>query len=94
MGAVGAALGVTVVLAPVFHPWYTTWPLAVLAVAATRTVWFVLPCALASFLALPDGTNLARLTKAPGAIGMTILLLTAAACCLPNQRPRPSPPPR
>ncbi|MFI6265091.1 polyprenol phosphomannose-dependent alpha 1,6 mannosyltransferase MptB [Micromonospora sp. NPDC051006] len=72
----GLALAATVVLAPVFHPWYATWPLALLAVAATRTTWFVLPCAVASCLTLPDGTNLARFTKAPGAIVMTALLLT------------------
>ncbi|PZG20557.1 DUF2029 domain-containing protein [Micromonospora craterilacus] len=75
----GLALAATVALAPVFHPWYATWPLAVLAVAAARTTWFVLPCAVASFLALPDGTNLARLTKAPGAVAMTILVVALVA---------------
>ncbi|MBQ1025495.1 polyprenol phosphomannose-dependent alpha 1,6 mannosyltransferase MptB [Micromonospora sp. C95] len=77
LGGAGVGLVATVVLAPVFHPWYATWPLAVLAVAATRTAWFVVPCALASFLALPDGTSVARLTKAPGAIAMTALILAA-----------------
>ncbi|WP_328371789.1 polyprenol phosphomannose-dependent alpha 1,6 mannosyltransferase MptB [Micromonospora zamorensis] len=74
----GAALALvaTVVLSPVFHPWYATWPLALLALTATRTTWFVLPTAAAAFLALPDGTNLARVTKAPGALAMTVLLLT------------------
>ncbi|MGC5309081.1 polyprenol phosphomannose-dependent alpha 1,6 mannosyltransferase MptB [Micromonospora zamorensis] len=74
----GAALALvaTVVLSPVFHPWYATWPLALLALTATRTTWFVLPVAVAAFLALPDGTNLARFTKAPGALAMTVLLLT------------------
>nr|WP_241563120.1 polyprenol phosphomannose-dependent alpha 1,6 mannosyltransferase MptB [Micromonospora costi] len=71
----GLALAATVALAPVFHPWYATWPLALLAVAATRTTWFVLPCAAATFLTLPDGTNLARFSKAPGAIAMTALTL-------------------
>jgi alpha-1,6-mannosyltransferase len=65
-------------LAPVFHPWYATWPLAVLAVAAARTTWFLLPCAVASFLTLPDGTNLARFAKAPGAIAMTLLLVAVS----------------
>ncbi|WP_435824261.1 polyprenol phosphomannose-dependent alpha 1,6 mannosyltransferase MptB [Micromonospora echinofusca] len=69
----GLALAATVVLAPVFHPWYATWPLALLAVAAARTTWFVAPCAAAAFLALPDGTNLARFSKAPGALAMTAL---------------------
>ncbi|WP_089021973.1 polyprenol phosphomannose-dependent alpha 1,6 mannosyltransferase MptB [Micromonospora coriariae] len=74
----GAALALvaTVVLSPVFHPWYATWPLALLALTAIRTAWFVPPAAVAGFLALPDGTNLARFTKAPGAVAMTALLLT------------------
>ncbi|MFC5922427.1 polyprenol phosphomannose-dependent alpha 1,6 mannosyltransferase MptB [Micromonospora vulcania] len=71
----GLALAATVVLSPVFHPWYATWPLALLALTTTRTTWFVLPAAAAAFLALPDGTNLARVTKAPGALAMTALLL-------------------
>ncbi|MBO4205407.1 DUF2029 domain-containing protein [Micromonospora echinofusca] len=70
----GLALTATVVLAPVFHPWYATWPLLLLAVTMTRTDWFLLPCAVAAFLVLPDGTSLARYTKAPGAILMTALL--------------------
>ncbi|MEW2381891.1 polyprenol phosphomannose-dependent alpha 1,6 mannosyltransferase MptB [Micromonospora sp. NPDC047707] len=87
----GLALAATVALAPVFHPWYATWPLAVLAVVAVRTGWFVLPCAVAAFLALPDGTNLARLVKAPGALVMTVLVVALAVWGLPrlrNVRPR------
>ncbi|MFI7663121.1 polyprenol phosphomannose-dependent alpha 1,6 mannosyltransferase MptB [Micromonospora parva] len=74
----GAALALvaTVVLSPVFHPWYATWPLALLALTAGRATWFVLPASAAAFLTLPDGTNLARFTKAPGAVAMTALLLT------------------
>ncbi|WP_307871080.1 polyprenol phosphomannose-dependent alpha 1,6 mannosyltransferase MptB [Micromonospora sp. C51] len=87
LGGAGVGLVATVVLAPVFHPWYATWPLAVLAVVATRTAWFVAPCALASFLALPDGTNVARLTKAPGAIVMTALVLAAFLWSLSRRRP-------
>ncbi|GAB3068255.1 polyprenol phosphomannose-dependent alpha 1,6 mannosyltransferase MptB [Micromonospora schwarzwaldensis] len=78
----GLALAATVALAPVFHPWYATWPLALLAVAVVspaRTVWFVAPCAAASVLALPDGTNLARFTKAPGAVLMTALVVVVVA---------------
>ncbi|WP_405090626.1 polyprenol phosphomannose-dependent alpha 1,6 mannosyltransferase MptB [Micromonospora sp. NBC_01392] len=74
----GLALAATVLLAPVFHPWYAVWPLALLAVAVVspaRTVWFVAPCAVASVLTLPDGTNLARFTKAPGAVLMTVLVV-------------------
>ncbi|MEV0002947.1 polyprenol phosphomannose-dependent alpha 1,6 mannosyltransferase MptB [Micromonospora sp. NPDC050980] len=77
----GLALAATVLLAPVFHPWYATWPLALLAVATrspARAVWFVAPCAVASVLTLPDGTNLARFTKAPGAVLMTALVVVVA----------------
>ncbi|WP_433529309.1 polyprenol phosphomannose-dependent alpha 1,6 mannosyltransferase MptB [Micromonospora sp. CA-263727] len=82
----GLALALTVALAPVFHPWYATWPLAVLAVAAARTTWFVAPSALVAFLALPDGTNLARLAKAPGAVAMTLLVIGVAVWGLPRLR--------
>ncbi|WBB82226.1 polyprenol phosphomannose-dependent alpha 1,6 mannosyltransferase MptB [Micromonospora sp. WMMD882] len=91
----GLALAATVALAPVFHPWYAVWPLAVLAVCATRTTWFLLPCAVASFLTLPDGTNLARFSKAPGALLMTagVLWLLARTVPLLASRARPGPPP-
>ncbi|WP_091089923.1 polyprenol phosphomannose-dependent alpha 1,6 mannosyltransferase MptB [Micromonospora nigra] len=82
----GLALTATVALAPVFHPWYATWPLLLLAVAARHTLWFVPPAVGASFLALPDGTNLARLTKAPGAVAMTALLVAVAVWGLPRLR--------
>ncbi|MEV0807201.1 polyprenol phosphomannose-dependent alpha 1,6 mannosyltransferase MptB [Micromonospora sp. NPDC050200] len=84
--AAGVALAATVVLAPVLHPWYATWPLLVLAVSATRTTWFVLPCAVAGFLALPDGTSLARSTKAPGAIAMTGLVVVLVGWALRRAR--------
>lgn len=84
----GAALALvaTVVLSPVFHPWYATWPLALLALTAVQTRWFTVPTALAAFLALPDGTNLARFTKAPGALAMTALLLTVLVLALRRAR--------
>ncbi|WP_432954896.1 polyprenol phosphomannose-dependent alpha 1,6 mannosyltransferase MptB [Micromonospora haikouensis] len=78
----GLALAATVALSPVFHPWYAIWPLTLLAVSVirpARTTWFVLPSAVAAVLVLPDGTNLARSTKAPGAIAMTALLVALAA---------------
>ncbi|MEV0426895.1 polyprenol phosphomannose-dependent alpha 1,6 mannosyltransferase MptB [Micromonospora sp. NPDC050495] len=89
----GLALAATVLLAPVFHPWYAVWPLALLAVATrspARTAWFVAPCALAGLLVLPDGTNLARFTKAPGAIAMTALVLAAAAAAIRAARAAPT----
>ncbi|MDG4799478.1 polyprenol phosphomannose-dependent alpha 1,6 mannosyltransferase MptB [Micromonospora sp. WMMD980] len=93
----GLASAATVLLAPVFHPWYATWPLALLAVAVVppaRTVWFVAPCAVASVLALPDGTNLARFTKAPGAVLMTVLVVVVVVRAVragpaPRWRSRP-----
>ena len=59
----GLALAATVALAPLFHPWYWTWPLAVLAATARRTGWFALVALVSSFLVLADGTGLARYTK-------------------------------
>jgi alpha-1,6-mannosyltransferase len=89
----GLALAATVALAPVFHPWYATWPLALLAVAATRTAWFVAPCAAAAFLTLPDGTNLARFAKAPGALAMTALVVGLVVwALLRRRRPRAAQP--
>ncbi|MEH0842261.1 polyprenol phosphomannose-dependent alpha 1,6 mannosyltransferase MptB [Micromonospora sp. CPCC 205711] len=84
----GLALAATVALAPVLYPWYVTWPLAVLAVSATRTTWFVLPSAVAAFLALPDGTTVARYSKAPGAIAMTALLVLLAVRAVRARRTR------
>ena len=72
----GYALAATVLLAPVFHPWYAIWPLAVLAATLPRdTRWLIVPCAVAAALSLPDGYNLALAVKAQGAVLMTALLL-------------------
>ncbi|BCJ45161.1 membrane protein [Actinoplanes ianthinogenes] len=69
----GLALAATVLLAPVFHPWYAIWPLAVLAATVRPdTRWLVVPCAVAAVLCLPDGYNLALATKAQGAVAMTV----------------------
>jgi alpha-1,6-mannosyltransferase len=76
--AAGLALAATVALGPVFHPWYATWPLVVLAATARRTGWFVVPALVAGFLVLPDGTALASFTKAPGALAMTALVVLGA----------------
>ncbi|MFC4021170.1 polyprenol phosphomannose-dependent alpha 1,6 mannosyltransferase MptB [Micromonospora sp. GCM10011542] len=87
----GLALAATVVLSPVFHPWYATWPLALLALTATRTTWFVVPAALAAFLTLPDGTNLARFAKAPGAIVLTALVIVLLLLRLTHRPGLPRP---
>jgi alpha-1,6-mannosyltransferase len=71
----GLALAATVALAPVFHPWYATWPLAVLAATAARTGWFTRIALVTSFFVLPDGTGLPRFTKIPGAPLMTLLVI-------------------
>ena len=71
----GYALAATVVLAPVFHPWYAVWPLALLAVTVHRpTWWLVVPYVAATALCLPDGYNLALATKSQGAIAMTVFI--------------------
>ncbi|WP_030488849.1 polyprenol phosphomannose-dependent alpha 1,6 mannosyltransferase MptB [Micromonospora chokoriensis] len=69
------ALAATVALAPLFHPWYWIWPLAVLAATARRTGWFTVVALIASFLVLPDGTGLPRYTKTVGAPLMTLLVI-------------------
>ncbi|MFE9652339.1 polyprenol phosphomannose-dependent alpha 1,6 mannosyltransferase MptB [Micromonospora sp. NPDC006431] len=72
------ALVATVALAPLFHPWYWTWPLAVLAATARRTGWFVIVALVSSFLVLADGTGLPRYTKMPGAPLMTLFVIVVA----------------
>jgi alpha-1,6-mannosyltransferase len=85
----GLALAATVVLAPVFHPWYATWPLAVLAATVRReTLWLVVPAAVASALCLPDGYNLALATKTQGAILMTVLLIVLIGKALHDTKNR------
>ncbi len=75
----GYALAATVVLAPVFHPWYAIWPLAVLAATLPRdTRWLVAPVAVASVLCLPDGYNLALAVKTQGAVAMTAFVIYLA----------------
>lgn len=79
----GLALAATVVLAPVFHPWYATWPLAVLAATVRKeTLWLVVLPAIAAALCLPDGYNLALATKSQGSILMTAFLIGKAGKAL------------
>ncbi|MEU5940375.1 polyprenol phosphomannose-dependent alpha 1,6 mannosyltransferase MptB [Micromonospora sp. NPDC047548] len=74
----GLALAATVALAPLFHPWYWTWPLTVLAATALRAGWFSVVTVVSSFLVLADGSGLARYTKMPGAPLMTLLVIVVA----------------
>jgi alpha-1,6-mannosyltransferase len=62
----GLALAAAAVLAPRFHPWYATWPLAVLAATVSRIRWLLLPCVVACFVVLPDGQSILRSTRLPG----------------------------
>lgn len=78
----GLALAATVLCAPVFHPWYAIWPLAVLAATdttASENRWLLGLCALAATLTLPAGYNWALFTRAPGAIVVTATLAFLAA---------------
>jgi len=87
----GLALAATVVLAPVFHPWYATWPLAVLAATVRRaTRWLVIPPAVGAALCLPDGYNLALATKSQGAILMTVFLIVLIGKALHDTKNRHS----
>jgi alpha-1,6-mannosyltransferase len=89
----GLALAATVLCAPVFHPWYATWPLAVLAATwpepalspegtahagSARTRWLLGLCAFASTLTLPAGYNWALYTRIPGALVVTAGLIVLA----------------
>ncbi len=71
LGHAGLALAATVVCAPVFHPWYALWPLAVLAAVRAESRWLLGLCAFAATLTLPAGYNWALFTRVPGAVLMT-----------------------
>lgn len=82
----GLALTATVALSPVVHPWYVTWPLALLAVTTLRNRWMPVVALVACFLVLPDGTGLPRYTKMPGAPLMTLLVIVVAVRLLRSVR--------
>ncbi len=87
----GFALTATVALAPLFHPWYWTWPLAVLAATARRADWAAVVALVASFLVLPDGTGLPRYTKTAGAPLMTLFVIVVVVRLVRSARAaRPS----
>ncbi|PRY30224.1 alpha-1,6-mannosyltransferase [Pseudosporangium ferrugineum] len=73
----GLALAATVLCAPVFHPWYATWPLAVLAAVRAEHRWLLGLCAFAATLTTPAGYNWALYTRVPGAFVVTAALVTA-----------------
>lgn len=92
--AAGLALVATVVLGPVFHPWYATWPLAVVAAVAPTTAagralevrLIVAAGAALSFLVLPDGTTLALSTRLPGSLAMTAAVIAAGVLAWRRRR--------
>jgi alpha-1,6-mannosyltransferase len=91
----GLALAATVLCAPVFHPWYATWPLAVLAATGTRLDgaeredrWLLGLCAFAATLTLPAGYNWALYTRIPGALVVTAALITLAVLRVRRRRDR------
>jgi alpha-1,6-mannosyltransferase len=77
-GHAGLALAATVLCAPVFHPWYATWPLAVLAATRAESRWLLGGCAFAATLTTPAGYNWALYTRLPGAFAVTAGLLVLA----------------
>ncbi len=89
----GLALAAVVVCAPVFHPWYATWPLAVLAAtvpdAAPSGRWLLGLCAFAATLTTPAGYNWALYTRVPGALAMTAAVALLAVLLVRRSR-RPS----
>ncbi|MEU8262825.1 polyprenol phosphomannose-dependent alpha 1,6 mannosyltransferase MptB [Micromonospora sp. NPDC048999] len=82
----GLALAATVALSPLFHPWYWTWPLVVLAATSRRTGWFSLVALVSLFMVLPDGTGLPRYSKMPGAPLMTLLVMVVAVWLVRSAR--------
>jgi hypothetical protein len=87
--AAGLAMTGTVLLAPVAFPWYMLAPLAVLAASVTGDrLRYRLGLAATglALLVLPDGTGLAALTKLPGALLDTALLVTVVVVVLRRRR--------
>nr|WP_176731929.1 polyprenol phosphomannose-dependent alpha 1,6 mannosyltransferase MptB [Micromonospora rhizosphaerae] len=90
----GLALALTVSLSPVVHPWYWTWPLAVLAATAPlREKWYLVVALVSLFLILPDGTGLPRYTRTPGALLMTLLVIVVAVRLVRSARAARQPAP-
>ncbi|MEV0002948.1 polyprenol phosphomannose-dependent alpha 1,6 mannosyltransferase MptB [Micromonospora sp. NPDC050980] len=87
------ALTATVALSPLFHPWYWTWPLAVLAATARRTLWFSVVTVVSSFLVMADGTGLPRFTKMPGAPLMTLFVIVVVVRLVRSARAKQQPVP-
>ncbi|WP_255657434.1 polyprenol phosphomannose-dependent alpha 1,6 mannosyltransferase MptB [Actinoplanes sp. L3-i22] len=83
-----AAIVATVALAPVFLPWYTLWPLTLLAATGFRTKVVMVITIVASFSVLPDGSGLVRSLKFPGAPLVTLYLIYLGVRYLRRRRAR------
>lgn len=88
LGGAGLALAATVLCAPVFHPWYATWPLAVLAAARPENRWLLGLCAFAATLTTPAGYNWALYTRLPGAFVVTLALVVIVVVAVRRRRDR------
>ncbi|WP_430641009.1 polyprenol phosphomannose-dependent alpha 1,6 mannosyltransferase MptB [Couchioplanes caeruleus] len=86
LGHAGLALAATVLCAPVFHPWYATWPLAVLAATRSENRWLLGLCAFAATLTTPAGYNWALYTRIPGALVVTATLVTLLVLAVRRNR--------
>ncbi|MFB9239580.1 polyprenol phosphomannose-dependent alpha 1,6 mannosyltransferase MptB [Plantactinospora siamensis] len=97
--ACGMSLAALAVLSPVFYPWYALAPLAVLAAGLGGPTGIDRPdaeprwtrrlgiaAALLAFLVLPDGLGLAVLTKLPGALFDTLVVLALGAWTIRRAR--------
>jgi alpha-1,6-mannosyltransferase len=78
MTGAGLALVLTVLCAPVLHPWYAIWPLAVLGATPDPPRWLLVGCVVAATLTLPGGYNWAEATRLAGSLLMTAGLVLLA----------------
>ncbi|MFI7597580.1 polyprenol phosphomannose-dependent alpha 1,6 mannosyltransferase MptB [Actinoplanes sp. NPDC049681] len=88
LAGAGLALAATVLCAPVFHPWYATWPLAVLAATRPEDRRVLGLCAFAATLTTPAGYNWALYTRLPGAFVVTVALVVIVVVAVRRQRDR------
>lgn len=92
--ACGHTLAATVLLGPVFYPWYAILPIAILATASRDAVtrkWLAPAIVVATFLVLPNGLGIPVLTKAVGAFAVTAVVIATLTGLYRDGR-RPSAP--
>ena len=86
--AAGYALAAAVLLSPLVYPWYFAAPVAVLAAVADRRRVLVAYVLLGLFVVLPDGINVAHVTKWPGAVAVVVGLTGLAGRRIAVRRSR------